>query len=192
MRRARLVSLFDVSGDGVLSPFEVRISQSPHTASLIAYTRLTLSALSYQFIVCLSQFRNRGRKDEHVYFAWRLFDTDGDGSMSKDDFREGLYCISQIQRLFDHTILTLLFKSPKALGATYFRGDGDVTEVEVKFPKEHGRRGNKHGNGSGPKASQKHAKGGKPRRIIGDGGMRKGRGLANFGGTGGMAKVRIS
>ena len=103
MRRARLVSLFDVSGDGVLSPFEVRISQSPHTASLIAYTRLTLSALSYQFIVCLSQFRNRGRKDEHVYFAWRLFDTDGDGSMSKDDFREGLYCISQIQRLFDHT-----------------------------------------------------------------------------------------
>jgi Ca2+-binding EF-hand superfamily protein len=108
----RLVRLFDVSGDGKLSPFE--------------------------FVVCLSQFTNSSRvhRDAHVYFAWRLFDTDDDGSMSKPEFRE-------------------------ALRATYFRERaGDVT-------------------GDGKKSS---------RRVVGDGGMRRGRGLANFGGTGGLAK----
>ena len=108
----RLVRLFDVSGDGKLSPFE--------------------------FVVCLSQFTNSSNvnRDAHVYFAWRLFDTNDDGSMSKPEFRE-------------------------ALRATYFRvRAGDVT-------------------GDGKKSS---------RRVVGDGGMRRGRGLANFGGTGGMAK----
>ena len=107
-----LVRLFDVSGDGKLSPFE--------------------------FVVCLSQFTNSSNvnRDAHVYFAWRLFDTDDDGSMSKPEFTE-------------------------ALRATYFRvRAGDVT-------------------GDGKKSS---------RRVVGDGGMRRGRGLANFGGTGGMAK----
>jgi Ca2+-binding EF-hand superfamily protein len=108
----RLVRLFDVSGDGKLSPFE--------------------------FVVCLSQFTNSSNvnRDAHVYFAWRLFDTNDDGSMSKPEFTE-------------------------ALRATYFRvRAGDVT-------------------GDGKKSS---------RRVVGDGGMRRGRGLANFGGTGGMAK----
>jgi len=62
----RLVRLFDVSGDGKLSPFE--------------------------FIACLSQFTSssRANRDAHVAFAWRLFDTNDDGSMSKAEFREAL------------------------------------------------------------------------------------------------------
>jgi Ca2+-binding EF-hand superfamily protein len=62
----RLVRLFDVSGDGKLSPFE--------------------------FVVCLSQFTNSSNvnRDAHVYFAWRLFDTNDDGSMSKPEFTEAL------------------------------------------------------------------------------------------------------
>ena len=53
----RLVRLFDVSGDGKLSPFE--------------------------FIVCLSQFTSSSRtnREAHVAFAWRLFDTNDDGSL---------------------------------------------------------------------------------------------------------------
>ena len=63
----RLVRLFDVSGDGKLSPFE--------------------------FIVCLSQFTSSSRtnREAHVAFAWRLFDTNDDGSMSKAEFREALF-----------------------------------------------------------------------------------------------------
>ena len=62
----RLVRLFDVSGDGKLSPFE--------------------------FIACLSQFpgSSRANRDALVAFAWRLFDTNDDGSMSKAEFREAL------------------------------------------------------------------------------------------------------
>ena len=100
----RLVALFDLSGDGEMGVFE--------------------------FVVCLSQFREtgkgvRGQFDEHVYFAWRLFDTDDDGGMTKEEFK-------------------------RVMGATYFRGDAD--------------------------------------RVVGSGADRKGRGLANFGGVGGMAK----
>ena len=100
----RLVALFDLSGDGEMGVFE--------------------------FVVCLSQFREtgtgvRGQFDEHVYFAWRLFDTDDDGAMTKEEFK-------------------------RVMGATYFRGEAD--------------------------------------RVVGSGADRKGRGLANFGGVGGMAK----
>jgi len=107
----RLVRLFDVSGDGKLSPFE--------------------------FIACLSQFTSssRANRDAHVAFAWRLFDTNDDGSMSKAEFRE-------------------------ALSATYFRRD--------------------ERNGKSETSSTA--------RVVGDGGMRRGLGLANFGGTGGLAK----
>ena len=107
----RLVRLFDVSGDGKLSPFE--------------------------FIACLSQFTSssRANRDAHVAFAWRLFDTNDDGSISKAEFRE-------------------------ALSATYFRRD--------------------ERNGKSETSSTA--------RVVGDGGMRRGLGLANFGGTGGLAK----
>lgn len=56
----RLVQLFDVSGDGQMSVFE--------------------------FIVCLSQFSRSKSTQDHVYFAWRLFDTDDSGTMTKDEF----------------------------------------------------------------------------------------------------------
>ena len=118
----RLVRLFDVSGDGKLSPFE--------------------------FIVCLSQFTSssRANREAHVAFAWRLFDTNDDGSMSKAEFRE-------------------------ALSATYFRRDDAPDE------KSGGGRMGKNGKTETSR-----------RRVVGDGGMRRGRGLANFGGTGGLAK----
>ena len=120
----RLVRLFDVSGDGVLSPFE--------------------------FIVCLSQFGNKGRNNEHVYFAWRLFDLNGDGWITKNEFRE-------------------------VLGATYFRANDGSSTV--------GNNPNENRKGVPQRGGQfSH------RKIVGDGGMRKGRGLANFGGVGGLAK----
>ena len=116
----RLVRLFDVSGDGKLSPFE--------------------------FIACLSQFTSssRANRDAHVAFAWRLFDTNDDGSMSKAEFRE-------------------------ALSATYFRRDDAP--------------GQTNGGGRNGKSETSSTA-----RVVGDGGMRRGLGLANFGGTGGLAK----
>ena len=60
----RLVALFDVSGDGHMS--------------------------LYEFVVCLAQFSVNKKQSEHVYFAWRLFDTDDSGAMTKDEFVEAL------------------------------------------------------------------------------------------------------
>ena len=57
---ARLVQLFDLSGDGQMSVFE--------------------------YVVCLSQFGARRGRGDHIYFAWRLFDVDDDGSLTKDEF----------------------------------------------------------------------------------------------------------
>ena len=56
----RLVQLFDLSGDGQMSVFE--------------------------YVVCLSQFGARRGRGDHIYFAWRLFDVDDDGSLTKDEF----------------------------------------------------------------------------------------------------------
>ena len=56
----RLVQLFDLSGDGQMSIFE--------------------------YVVCLSQFGARRGRGDHIYFAWRLFDVDDDGALTKDEF----------------------------------------------------------------------------------------------------------
>ena len=56
----RLVQLFDLSGDGQMSVFE--------------------------YVVCLSQFGARRGRGDHIYFAWRLFDVDDDGALTKDEF----------------------------------------------------------------------------------------------------------
>ena len=124
----RLVRLFDVSGDGKLSPFE--------------------------FIACLSQFTSSDitNRDAHVAFAWRLFDTNDDKSMSKAEFRE-------------------------ALSATYLRRDDAPRQ-----PLTRGGGRNRKVEKSETSSTSSTA------RVVGDGGMRRGRGLANFGGTGGLAK----
>ena len=93
----RLVQLFDVSGDGQMSVFE--------------------------FIVCLSQFSKNKSHQEHIYFAWRLFDTDDSGSLTKEEF-------------------------VRVISGTYAYGGGAKVNTHD----------------------------------------RKGKGLANFGGTGGKAK----
>jgi Ca2+-binding EF-hand superfamily protein len=61
----RLAQLFDVSGDGQMSVFE--------------------------FVVCLSQFSTSKSHQEHIYFAWRLFDTDDSGAMTK--VRRDGFCV---------------------------------------------------------------------------------------------------
>jgi Ca2+-binding EF-hand superfamily protein len=103
----RLVRLFDLSGDGEMSAFE--------------------------FVVCLSQFRggsgSRGRLGhaEHVYFAWRLFDVDDDGAMTKEEFR-------------------------RVLGATYFRGEIDSDDDIVGGGADRKGRGLANFGGVGGKA----------------------------------------
>jgi Ca2+-binding EF-hand superfamily protein len=60
----RLLSLFDVSGDGDIGALE--------------------------FVLCLAQFFT-SNQHAHIYFAWRLFDQDDSGSMNSEEFQNILY-----------------------------------------------------------------------------------------------------
>jgi len=60
----RLLSLFDVSGDGDIGALE--------------------------FVLCLAQFFTSNQY-AHIYFAWRLFDQDDSGSMNSEEFQNILY-----------------------------------------------------------------------------------------------------
>ena len=88
---------------------------------------------AFEFVVCLSQFRggsgSRGRLGhaEHVYFAWRLFDVDDDGAMTKEEFR-------------------------RVLGATYFRGEIDSDDDIVGGGADRKGRGLANFGGVGGKA----------------------------------------
>ena len=55
----RMISLFDVGGDGDIGALE--------------------------FVMCMAQFHERSAS-AHVYFAWRLFDQDDSGSMTMEEF----------------------------------------------------------------------------------------------------------
>ena len=55
----RMMSLFDVGGDGDIGALE--------------------------FVMCMAQFHERSAS-AHIYFAWRLFDQDDSGSMTMEEF----------------------------------------------------------------------------------------------------------
>ena len=107
--------------------------RNPFLPRLVRLFDLSGEMSAFEFVVCLSQFRggsgSRGRLGhaEHVYFAWRLFDVDDDGAMTKEEFR-------------------------RVLGATYFRGEIESDDDIVGGGADRKGRGLANFGGVGGKA----------------------------------------